>query len=126
MSVDTRSAIDGLYAVGHWLLEQERNADAMDVFRAMLIAAPEDERGWLGLGECHDRLAEHEKAAVLYALAAQATPDAYRCVLARARVLRRLDAVDRADEAFAEAIERALASGEEEIAARIHSEWRMS
>ncbi len=44
---------DALYAIGHHLLVQERILEAADVFRALMIEAPNDERGWLGLTECH-------------------------------------------------------------------------
>jgi len=43
-------AVEALYATGHWLLSQERIAQAIVVFRAMIHVAPHDERGWLALG----------------------------------------------------------------------------
>ena len=55
LSPDERArALEGIYATAHWLLGRERFKDAADVFRAMVTAAPEDERGWVGLGMCHE------------------------------------------------------------------------
>ncbi|MFO0738024.1 MAG: hypothetical protein U0270_19180 [Labilithrix sp.] len=98
---------DALYVVGHWLLEQRRFADALHVFRTMLVSAPGDERGWLGLGASHEELGNDGVAAGLYALGEAAIPTSFRCSLAHARVLRRL-MNDHADAAFERAEERAL------------------
>jgi hypothetical protein len=45
--------VDALYAIGLHLLGEERILEAADVFRALMLQAPRDERGWLGLTECH-------------------------------------------------------------------------
>lgn len=43
------SFADTLYALGHWLMSEDRPGDAAHVYRAMLTTVPADERGWLGL-----------------------------------------------------------------------------
>jgi tetratricopeptide (TPR) repeat protein len=81
-------ALEALYATGHWLYSRDRFAHAQSVFRAMVHIAPEDERGWLGLGACHEALDQEDIALQLYETAA-GMAIAPRCDLARARILRR-------------------------------------
>jgi tetratricopeptide (TPR) repeat protein len=104
------TTIEAIYAAGHWLLSRERVADAAEVFRVMLKAAPRDERAWLGLGECHERISQLLIALELYGagtvVAANAGAPSVRCFLARARILSKvgrdaeaaLDAADAAAE----------------------------
>ena len=47
--MDSKRAVDTLFATAHWLLSEERPRDAACVLRAMVLASPGDERGWLGL-----------------------------------------------------------------------------
>jgi tetratricopeptide (TPR) repeat protein len=98
--------IEALYAAGKWLLDAQRPLDAAHVFRGMLVAAPVDERAWLGLGACHEALGQASIAIELYASGASSCASA-RCHVARARLLRALgrdeeasDAVDAAEEAL--------------------------
>ncbi len=84
----TPRAIEALYATGHWLYSQDRFAHARSVFRAMIHLAPEDERGWLALGACHEAMDQHDVALEIYRTAVGAAT-APRCELARARILRR-------------------------------------
>ena len=86
----TTQMADALYVVGHWLLEQRRPADAIHVFRTLLMNAPNDERGFLGLGASHEQLGNDAVAIGLYALGEAAVTSSFRCSLAHARVLRRL------------------------------------
>jgi Flp pilus assembly protein TadD len=95
-------ALEALYATGHWLYSQDRFANAQSVFRAMIHLAPEDERGWLALGACHEALEEDDVALELYGAAATETT-APRCELARARILRRRGRDTEARAAVAEA-----------------------
>jgi hypothetical protein len=57
----------------------------------MLRAAPRDERGWLGLGQCHERIEQPRVAAELYGagsvIAGGPRSVSVRCLVARARVL---------------------------------------
>lgn len=87
-SVDHALAINAVYAAGHWLLQNDRPRDAVDVFRTILLAAPSDERGWLGLAEAHDALGEQTKALELLRLASDATGPRARITLGLARCLR--------------------------------------
>jgi hypothetical protein len=102
------ATIEAMYAAAYWLLSLERVADAAQVFRVMLTAAPRDERAWLGLGECHERISQPLIALELYGagsvIAGDAQARSVRCFLARARVLAKIGrdpegAFDAADEA---------------------------
>jgi hypothetical protein len=88
------ATVEAIYATAHWLLARERPADAAKVFRVMLQVAPRDERGWLGLGECHERIDQVRIAAELYGagsvIAGGARSVSVRCLLARARMMSRL------------------------------------
>lgn len=114
---------DTLYALGHWLVEQARTDDAAHVYRTLLMTAPDDERGWLGLAFVHEARGEDELADGLYLLAEKAVPTSFRAALARARLRRRVDAGDGIDEAFERAIDLARSAGEEDAAASIRHEW---
>jgi tetratricopeptide (TPR) repeat protein len=120
----TTAVADTLYGAGHWLIEQQRHEDAKHVFRTMLSLAPSDERGWLALGACHEQANELETAARLYRLAPLACGTALRCVIANARVLRKLARDDLAEEAYAAAAELADDADDAELAAIIAAEVR--
>lgn len=119
-------AIEALYATGHRLHEQGRYADALIVLRTMILLVPRDERGWVAMGDCHERLGRSRDALDMYALGCIAAAPAPRCELARARALR---ALDRGEEA-SHALERALAAAEriddENIAALVRREQQRS
>ena len=118
------SVADVLYATGFWLLEQSRAADARHVFRTLLTTAPDDERGWLGLGSCHERLDEPTKAAHLYALGAIARPTSARLRLASARVLQTLGFDDEAATSYELAYELAITHEDASFAHDIDRERR--
>jgi len=118
------TTIEVIYAAGHWLLGRERIADAAEVFRIMLKAAPRDERAWLGLGECHERIAQPLIALELYGAGSIVAGDSrtrpVRCFLARARVLSKVGrdaegALDAADAAAEQA-------GDDELIALVKCE----
>ena len=113
------TSVEVLYATGHWLFTQDRFSDAAAVFRVMLHAAPQDERPWLALGECHEAISQLNLAAELYATGTIAAAPAPRCALARARVLRKLDRTAEADDAFEKALELAEDAGEVNLAALV-------
>jgi tetratricopeptide (TPR) repeat protein len=85
----SQSAIEALYATGHWLYSQDRFTHAQNVFRAMVHLAPRDERGWLALGACHEAADQHDIALELYSAAVSVAQTAPRCEIARSRILRR-------------------------------------
>jgi hypothetical protein len=87
-----QSTLDAIYAAAHLLLENERSAEAAHVFRLLLRVAPRDERGWLGLGLCHERATQVRVAIELYGAGSvvalsRGGGKSVRCFLARARVL---------------------------------------
>jgi len=112
MSADVSRAIEGLYACGHALFTQQRWSDAAGVFRAMVVSAPSDERGWLALGMCHEAAGHIAIALEMWSVAMQAGP-AVRCAIARAKVLRELGRDDEADVVL-EAAQAVLAERDDE------------
>lgn len=109
-------ALEGLYATGHWLLGQERFKDAADVFRAMATAMPEDERGWLGLGQAHEGAKQTRIAREMY-VTGLTLAHGGRCAIALARVLREMgddgnaaEAIDYADSIAEKNDDEALAA----------------
>ncbi len=111
------AAVEAVYAVAHWLLARERAADAAKVFRLMLRMAPRDERAWLGLGECHERIDQFRIAAELYGagsvIAGAPQSVSIRCLLARARVFATIGRGEDL-EATLTLAERAAAVGQDE------------
>jgi tetratricopeptide (TPR) repeat protein len=122
--------VEAIYATGHWLLSCERVAEAATVFRVMLRTAPADERGWLGLGECHERIDQPRVALQLYGagsvIAGRAGTGSVRCLLARARVLSRRGDDAEAEAALEAAEQAAVEDGDERLAALVLRERRGS
>lgn len=112
--IDCHQACNALYAAGHHLLERDRIDDAAVLFRTMLLADAEDERGWLALGACHERLEQDAMAEQLYSAGAQLARSRVRCLIAVTRLLRRLRD-DRALDALDAATELAATDEEEEL-----------
>ena len=112
---DASRAIEAMYAIGHSLLEQQRAVDAANVFRVMLRLVPTDERGWLGLGACHEEVDDLQMASELYGTGwTVAQPPSARCLSALARVVRLVgDATTNASlaEALADADEQGIELG---------------
>lgn len=115
-------AIETLYAMGYWLLESSRHEEAADVFRAMALAAPSDERAWLALASCHEAVGQHRIAIELYDVAARVATPAIRCIIARGRALRLVGRDDEAMDSFANAHELALEMNEGELVSLATSE----
>ena len=112
--------VEALYAVGHWLVGRERHREAISLFRTMLLVDAADERGWLALATCHERLDEPEKAIALCRLASAACDGkAVRCTVARARLHKALGDDDEASEAYSDAARVAEMVGDHELAAVI-------
>jgi tetratricopeptide (TPR) repeat protein len=109
--------VEAIYATGHWLLEREHFENAAKVFRVMLHAAPRDERAWLALGECHERIGQPRIALELYGAGAVVASPSARCQLARARALRVLDRSDEADAALESALHLAADADDEDLLA---------
>lgn len=117
-------SIEALYATGHWLLSAERFADAAVVFRAMALASPSDERGWLALGTCHEAIGQHRISTSLYEIAGEVAAPAIRCRIARARSLRALGHDDEAAEALEHARDLAIDRDDDDLIAIIEHEIR--
>ena len=113
-SLNRHDACNALYAAGHHLLERDRVDDAAVLFRTMLLADAEDERGLLAVGACHERLEQDEMAEELYSAGAQMARTRVRCLLAVSRLFRKLDD-DRAEEALDAATDLAATADEEEL-----------
>ncbi len=92
----------------------------------MLHTSPSDERGWLGLGTCHERAGELNTAVRLYEVARHACPGSVRARLALARVLRRVDREDEARSAYEAAGELADEADDLQLASSIAHEARLS
>ena len=117
-------AVEALYSTGYMLLERARVADAAHAFRVMLRAAPRDERAWLALGACHERIDQLNIALELYGMATVAAAPAVRCQLARARLLRVRGSDDQADDALDEAAEGAATLDDSALIELVASERR--
>jgi tetratricopeptide (TPR) repeat protein len=118
----SQGAIEALYATGHWLYSQQHIDHAMKVFRAMIHFAPDDERGWLALGACHEAKDQHDIALELYGAAAAMAHAAPRCELARARLLRARGREEDANEAIAQAARIAEELHDDELRALVADE----
>jgi hypothetical protein len=120
------ATIEAIYAVAHWLLSRERTADAAKVFRVMLRAAPRDERGWLGLGLCHERIDQLRIAAELYGagsvIAGGACSVSVRCLVARARVFASIGRDAEIDSILAVAERAAVAANDDDLVALVAGE----
>jgi Flp pilus assembly protein TadD len=116
--VETAQAIEALYTTGHWLLDQGRFKDAADVFRAMAMVKPEDERSWLGLGQAHERASQRVIAKEMY-VTGVALAHGGRCAIALARVLRELGNTEGAATALDFADTLAKDEGDDALAALV-------
>lgn len=108
-------AAEAIYATGHLLLEQDRLRDAADVFRAMLLLFPSDERAWLALGVAHERMGQDAVAIELFSMGILAVPGAVRTRIALANALRNAGRDSDADAVFDAAEENAEASDDSEL-----------
>ena len=119
------AAIEALYATGHWLYSQQRYAHAVTVFRAMIHIAPQDERGWLALGACHEVDDQADIALEIYVAATTVASAAPRCELARARLLRARGRNEEARGAINEASRLAEELRDDDLRALVAEErWR--
>jgi tetratricopeptide (TPR) repeat protein len=127
MSENLRSspaAIEALYATGHWLYSQLRIEQAMPVFRAMIHIEPQDERGWLALGACHEVQEQSDIALEIYGAASAVARYAPRCELARARILFSRGMVKQGREALQEAAQIAEELHDDDLRSLVAMEGR--
>ncbi len=118
-------AVEILYTTGFQLHAQERYRDAAQVFQIMLQAAPTDERGWLALADCHEKIGQRHIALELFSAGTIAAQPAPRCMLSRFRLLYDLNRSQDADEAFEAALELAGAADDEELTKLVQSERKV-
>jgi tetratricopeptide (TPR) repeat protein len=118
-------AVTSLYAAAKWFLDEGQLDKALEVFRVLIIAAANDERGWLGIGACHEALGQPVVALELYALGAKAA-ESVRCHVARARTLRALSRDDEATTALDAAEAMLETTNDEDLRLLVEAERRMS
>jgi hypothetical protein len=116
--------IEAIYATAHWLLGEERAVDAARVLHVMLKFRPNDERGWLALGECHERLRQPRIALQMYGTGSVVAAPSPRLHLARARVLRVLGRDGDADAALEHAARAADLVGDDSTSRLVDAEMR--
>ena len=114
-TIEEKRALEALYTTGLWLMDQGRITDAARVFEAMMVCEPTDERGWLALGTCHERLDNSKVAYSIFEAGRHAASPSARCELARARAARAMGDSDTADEAYDDAIAAAEALDDAEL-----------
>jgi tetratricopeptide (TPR) repeat protein len=114
--------LEALYALAYRKLNEHNHADAGALLRLMLHVAPGDERAWLALGLCHERLGQLKLASELYAAGAMAARPSGRCALACARVLDRQGQSDSASELYVHAVEAFEATADHELATHCRDE----
>ncbi len=120
-------ARDALYAFAHTMLEADRLEQAVQAFRVLVRFAPTDERAWLGLGACHERLEQEDVAEELYGAGSiVACPPSARCLLALARLARRRGDTQTALEHIEAASEITAGGEERELSALVEYERRQS
>ena len=118
--------IEKLYSVGFWLYGQGRYADAALAFRTMLRTAPNDERSWLSLGACHEKIDQFRIALELYGSGTAVIPGSVRCHLARARALAQLGRDSEARDALDAASGAADDQGDDELVRLVESERKVT
>lgn len=106
---------DAIYALAFAMIEAEQWADALDVLRAMLLAWPTDERGWLGLAHCHEQRGQVDVAIELYSLAIASVSRPVRARVGLARLLRERGSWRDADDLLDAAASDAEASDQDEL-----------
>lgn len=116
---------EALYALAFKKLGQESFHDASALLRLMLHLAPKDERAWLGLGLCHERLGQLRVAGEIYAAGCAAAKPSGRCALACARVLDRQGQSDSADDLYEVAIEAFENANQDELARLARAELQV-
>jgi Flp pilus assembly protein TadD len=124
-AIDRAKAVDAIYAAGHFLFTNDRVPEALDVFRTMLLAAPTDDRGWLGLGACHESIGEDDRALDIYRVARRAISRRARIEIALARSLRARGDLGDASDAYARAADFAAAEERTDLLVVIEQESTM-
>lgn len=106
---------ENLYAFAYTMLQADKLVVALKAFRVFVRFAPTDERSWLGLGACHEKLDQLDVAAELYGAGAMVSaPPSARCHLGLARLAEelavRIEHLERARELAADDDDPSLAA----------------
>lgn len=117
---------EALYALAFNKLGEEKFQDAASLLRLMLHLVPRDERAWLGLGLCHERLGQLRMASELYAAGTLAAKPSGRCALACARALLKQGRDDEASDLFEAAIDAFESKDDDEWAAVARNEMEQA
>ena len=119
----TGQVLEGLYAVAHTFFDMDRIQEATKAFRVMVRFAPTDERSWLGLGQCHDRLGQGDIACELYGAGSVVCSPSPRLLLALARSKRELGDASAADDHFEQALGLCESIEDEALEQLVRREW---
>jgi tetratricopeptide (TPR) repeat protein len=119
---DVELGVEVLYQKGFRLYADERYEEAAAVFRAMLRAAPRDERSWLALGNCHEKLEQTRIALELFSAGSIAAAPAPRCLLSRFRALYDVDRKADAQRAYEAALQIARSRKDDALVSVIENE----
>src|SRR5258708_35996501 len=60
------SWVDAAYAVGHKFYSRDEYGKAIDLFRLLVLARPDDARGWFSLAAAHEASGDEVRAVMLY------------------------------------------------------------
>ncbi len=107
-------AIEIFYAVAHELIGADRYRDAATVLRAMIVAAPSDDRGWLALSHCHEKLEQLVIAKEILAAGRAVVASNVRLSIALARGMRLLGDVGALRDSVLHDAELALAASQDD------------
>ena len=63
------SWVEAAYAVGHQFYSRDEHHKAIDLFRLLVLARPDEARGWFSLGAAHEASGDEERAERMYEVA---------------------------------------------------------
>ena len=112
-----------VYCRGFALHADGRYAEAAEAFRVMLQIAPTDERGWLALGDCHEKVGQERVALEIYGAGTVAAQPAPRCLISQFRILYDLGCFTEADTVLCDA--ELLAADDEQLSRIVSDERRV-
>jgi tetratricopeptide (TPR) repeat protein len=112
-----------VYSKGFAFHADGRYAEAAEAFRVMLQIAPTDERGWLALGDCHEKVGQKRVALEIYGAGSVAAQPAPRCLISRFRILYDAGHFSEADAVLNDA--DSLAADDEQLSKIVSDERRV-
>src|SRR5262245_11147725 len=124
MAGTDQPAVEVLYRCGFSLHANAQYEEASAVFRVMLRVAPTDERGWVALGDCHEKLGQRHVALELYSAGTIAAAPAPRCHLSQFRTLYDQNRMTDAECAYERALQIATSTEDELLISTVQNERR--